>query len=113
MDCSFYKQLIDDSPKAILCVALLLVNIGCLPFRLEVVGCFPEGDEEVGDLACWRQETLQVDRVVAGVTKASRRDDGRAEPQTSFHTGQVQGGKLREIDDDIYYKTYLITRRPV
>ena len=69
---------------------------------------FPEVDKEVGDLACRWQETLQVTRAVAGVTEASRRDDGHNDPQAIFRTGQAQGGKLRAIDDDIRYKTYLV-----
>lgn len=43
-------------------------------------------DEKVSDLACRRQEALQVACVVAGETEASRRDDGCFELQTLFHT---------------------------
>lgn len=59
-------------------------------------------DEEVGDLARRWQEALQVYCVVAGEAEASRRDDGRAEPQALFDTGRVKGVKLGEIDNDIY-----------
>lgn len=61
----------------------------------------PEVDEEVRDLACRRQEALQVEYVVAGEAEASRRDDGHAEPQTFFHTGRVKGVQLRDIENDI------------
>lgn len=68
----FNRHPLGDSPKAILSVALFLVNIGCLPVRLDLVVVQPEVDEEVRDLACRRQEALQVEYVVAGEAEASR-----------------------------------------
>lgn len=50
----------------------------------------PEVDEEVGDLARRRQESLQVARVVAGQAEAPRRDDGCAELQAQLQTGRVR-----------------------
>ena len=75
-----------DLPKAILSVALPLVNICRLPLRFELVLVFPEIDEEVRDLACGWQQALQVEGVVAGGAKAASRDDGCTELQTSLRT---------------------------
>lgn len=75
-----------DSPKAVLCVALFLVNIGRLPRRLDRVLVFPEVDKKVGDLSCRRQDALQVELEVAGKAEAARWDNRCFELQTFFHT---------------------------
>lgn len=63
--------LLGDSPKAVFCVALFLINVGRLPLRFELVVVFPEFDEEALKLACRRQEALQVEGVVTGETEAA------------------------------------------
>ena len=81
-----FTTLSRDSPKAVLAVAGLLVNVGSPPLGFDRVIVFPEVDEEVGDLACRWQQTLQVECVVAGEAEASCRYDGCPEPQTLFRT---------------------------
>lgn len=56
----FDRHLLNDSPEAILSVALFLVNKGRKPLRLDVVVVLPELNEEVGDLARRWQKALQV-----------------------------------------------------
>lgn len=80
------RQGLGDLPKAILSVALPLVNVCRLPLRFKIVFLFPEIDKEVRDLACGWQEALQVDCVVAGEAEAASRDDGCTELQTPFRT---------------------------
>lgn len=87
VDCYVSVSKVRHSPEAVLSVDLFLVDVGRLPARLDAVAVLPEVDEEVGDLARWRQEALQVESVVAGEAEASRRDDGRAELQTFLQTG--------------------------
>lgn len=79
-----------DWPKAGIAVVLLLVDINGLPGRLDVAAVLPEVDEESDDFARWRQESLQVARVVALKAEAPRRDDRCAELQAQLQTGRVQ-----------------------
>lgn len=68
-----------DSPNTVLGVDVFLQNVGRPPVGLQLVGLRPELDEKVGDLARWRQQALQVERVIAGEAEAPRGDDGRTE----------------------------------
>lgn len=70
-----------------------------------MVDVSPEVNEKVRNLACRWQQALQVDRVVAGETKASSRDDGCTELQAFVRTdGEKRSGKREgEIENDDMY----------